>query len=343
MPNKIHIGMIGTGSLGRAHMTRILKMENVIISAISDPDANSVNQALQLLATKIPAYADYREMLEMVSLDAVVITTPHVYHYEQIVNSLDKGLHVLVEKPMTCSTAEALAVVEKQKSTGKVVMVGYQRHFMHSYRWVKEVIGKGLIGKISFVNAFQGQNWLANQQGKWRLDPMISGGGQLNDSGSHLIDTLIWLSELEAVESWASIDACQTDVDVNTGVKIRFSNGAIGTIAIVGNLVARGVWEDIIIAGDKGVIWIRNDGSIYLSNSGQANPVLVTDFSTVVDPALPTAASIGEAHHAKIANFFNCIKGTALNQSPAACGLETIKLTEMIWQSATQDRNQDIV
>jgi predicted dehydrogenase len=322
--SEIRVGFIGTGGNGRGHIAANTKIPGVTIAAFADPSAESLSLALERAGFPVPTFSSAEEMIAQVPLDAVVISTPHTLHFQQVMYALDHGLHVLVEKPMVCSSADARAVIAKQKETGKVVCLGYQRHFEPRFRWVREQIASGRIGRVTFIQCFQSQNWLRNQQGKWRLEPEMSGGGQLNDSGSHLVDIILWVTGLEAEEVTAYVDNRRSRVDVNSAISVRFTNGAIGNISVVGDQVANRMWEDVTIAGDRGIMWLRQGGNLFIATEGALEPTRVTDF--------------GPAVGNKNENFIQAIRGAAQVQVPPVCGLRVIELTEAVWRAAEQRR-----
>ena len=208
-------------------------------------------------------FEDYQEMLDKVEMDAVEISTPHTLHFEQIMASLDKGLHVLTEKPMVCTVDHAHQVIDKAEETGKVLMISYQRHLGAQYRFVRNQIMAGELGEIQFISALQDQQWYLLTMGLWRQKLSLSGGGQLNDSGSHLLDIVLWMTGLEVAEVQAYMENFASEVDINSALSIRFRNGAMGTISVVGNSPTGGMWEDITIWGTKAVVYIRQGEILY--------------------------------------------------------------------------------
>ncbi len=317
----IRIGFIGTGGNGRGHVKAMAQVAAAEVTAFADISDESLQLGLGVLGRAVPTFHDYREMLDKVPLDGVVISTPHTLHFEQVMTCLDRGLHVLIEKPMTCTSAHARAIIRKQEETGKVVLVGYQRHYEPRFRWVRQQLQDGVLGRLTFIQCFQGQNWLRDQEGKWRQQPELGGGGQLNDSGSHLVDVVLWLTGLAAAEVSAYVDNRGKAVDVNSAVNVHFTNGAVGNISILGDQVARGMWEDITIAGEKGVIWMRQGGQTHMAVADAMQTRQITDFG-----AAPATN--------KDLNFVETILGRAENQVPPLCGLRVIELTEAVWRAA---------
>ena len=151
--------------------------------------------------------------------------------------------------------------------------------------------------------------------GTWRQDPKLSCGGQLNDSGSHVVDMLLWCTGLQATEVFAQINNYDRQVDVDSAVTVRFTNGAIGNVTVLGS--TPGYWEMFGIWGVEG-------GVAYDITSGLRRQVFGAGEEK---PELPAASSDPDA------NFVRTILGQEENQVPAECGLRVIQLTEAAWKS----------
>src|SRR5437879_2313589 len=125
--NKIRVGLIGCGGNMRGHIRRLTAIPEAEIVAIVEPAPANVQTAREQYSqlAAVPMFDTHAAMLAAVRPDAVEISTPHTLHAQQILDSLDAGCHVLCEKPMTCTTAEAKAVVERAEQTSKTVMVSY--------------------------------------------------------------------------------------------------------------------------------------------------------------------------------------------------------------------------
>jgi predicted dehydrogenase len=132
----IRMGFIGCGGNARGHIGRVLEMGECEVVALCDSSEGSLQAACERYedVANLPRFVDYKEMLDSVEMDAVQISTPHTLHFEQIMASLDKGLHVLSEKPMVCTVDHAHQVIAKAEESGKVLMVSYQRHLGAQYR-----------------------------------------------------------------------------------------------------------------------------------------------------------------------------------------------------------------
>ena len=318
--DKIRVGFIGCGGNASGHLGRVLDIPEAEVVALCDVDQASLQRAKERnsQAAELPEFTDYQEMLERVELDAVEISTPHTLHFEQIMAALGKGLHVLTEKPMVCTVDHARQVIAKTEATGKVLMISYQRHLQAQYRYVRNQIAAGELGDIQFISALQDQKWYQGTIGLWRQQMALSGGGQLNDSGSHLLDIVLWMTGLEVAEVQAYMEHFDSEVDINSALSLRFGNGALGTIAVVGNSPTGGMWEDITIWGTKAVVYIRQGQVFYKTQ--HSNEVYQVNN-------LPGSATPDQ-------NFIDAILGRDQVQVPPECGLRVIELTEAAWASA---------
>ncbi len=318
--------MVGT------HVPRYIDRPEAVIAACTEPFAPNVERLKERYPglAGLPFYDDHHQMLEQEHLDAVVISTPHSFHYGQIVDALQAGCHVLCEKPLVCSVQEAKGVIAARDAARKVVLVSYQRHYQRAFLVMKQAIDSGLIGVLQYVDLQQNQNWYNNQKraDRWRIHKELSGGGQLNDSGSHIVDILLYVTGLEPERVYAVQQNFDLGVDINSAVTVTFKGGATGCLSIVGNAPFKGgaVFEDITIYGSEGAVFYRQ-----LGQENPRNPFIQVRRFDADDPVevtgVPEASNPDE-------NFLAAILGKEPVKSPAECGLRVMQLSEAAWKSA---------
>ena len=320
MAEKVKIGVIGCGLMAQGHIKNFLSIPEAEVGGLMDTDPARLEETVQSnpQLAGVPQFEDHRQLIEGADLDAVLICSPHYAHFEQIVDSLRAGLHVLTEKPMVCTIEHAHTVLEEEKKAGKVLGVSYQRHSAGCFQFIKRALESGEPGEVKFVSAFQGQAWLHWFVGMWRHSMKLACGGQLNDSGSHLIDILLWVTGLAVEEVSACIDNCGTEVDINSAISMRFRNGALGTISVVGSCPI-GFWEDVTIVCDRWTFFLRQNQLSY---------------STGLDGEMHQVDSFQYGSGSTDHNFIEAVLGKAEVLAPSICGLRTIELTEAAWRSA---------
>lgn len=171
---RIRIGFIGPGGRGfGAHVKSLvqLKKDGANIELVAAADVYSehrdrtANYIKKELGNEVATYVDYRDMLEKEKLDAVCIGTPDHWHAKQTIDSMNGGLHVYCEKPMTHSVEEAVDVVRTWKKTGKVMQVGVQSTSLPLWNRVRELLQEGKLGKV--LN-YQTEYFRNSAMGQWR-------------------------------------------------------------------------------------------------------------------------------------------------------------------------------
>jgi len=318
---QIRMGVIGCGGIAQGHIQRLAQMPQVSITALADPSKDRIafTKSTQQATADSKEFAGHKELLEAGLTDAVLIASPHTCHFDQIIESLEGGRHVLCEKPMACTIEHAGEILKKVGETEKVFLLSYQRHFSGGFRYIKRLIAEGVLGEVQFVSALQCQNWYHMTKGSWRQTQELSGGGQLNDSGSHLVDIILWTTGLAVDCVSAYADHFDTEVDINSALSLRFTNGAQGNISVIGN--CPGWWEDLTFVGSRGAIYSRN-GKITHVDAETGEVAEMVKFADAGNPDT---------------NFISAIRGGEEVQSSAICGLRVIELTEAAWQSAAKD------
>ncbi|BBH22014.1 oxidoreductase [Paenibacillus baekrokdamisoli] len=314
--DKIRIGMIGTGGIAGWHAQQLLELPEVEITAVTDTSAvNRASFVEKYGLSEAKQFTDYKAMLEEADLDAVVICSPHTLHFQQATDVLNKGLHVLIEKPMTCSSAEAELLIRTAEQSGKIMQVSYQRHFQPEFLYIRDAIASGAIGKLTSVTASLYQEWRQGTPGSWRQDPALSGGGFLMDSGSHIIDVLLWTTGLTPVEVKPQLHKHGAPVEIDTFTSIRFAEGAIAGLNLVGYAPC---WhETFVFCGEDGGIFYDN-GKITLRRLGQESIV----------PELPEQITNQDK------SFIDAILGRHEVLVPGEFALKVVQLSEMIYLAA---------
>jgi len=319
--DRVRLGVIGCGGMSRYHgriFTRSVPEAEIV--ALVEPDAANLARYIAEVfpnQTAVPAtFTDYRAMLAEAQLDAVLIVSPHAYHFQQAMDAISAGLHVLVEKPAVIHTADAQALIAHASAHNRIVSVAFPGPFSVEFQYIRDLIARGELGEIYMITGVCAQNWLAYVGGTWRTTLELSGGGNLYDSGAHMFNAMLYLTGLSATEVFAFIENKDQEVDVVSTVALRFTKGALGSAAVSG---ATTVFEQgIYIHGTK--------GSVKCSIYGGSMEVWVGG-EKVQYPQVPETTSLQQ-------NFIDCIKGRATTPSPATLGLRQARLMDAIYESA---------
>ncbi len=315
----VRLGVIGTGGFARYHLSNFENVSGVEIVGFAEPSPQQVAETKR----RFPQWSqalfteDYRSLLDQAKLDAVLISSPHTLHAQQILDSFDAGCHVLCDKPLVTTVADAHAVIEARDRTGRIGMVSYQRHNEALYRLVRDRIISGQAGPVQMIQAYLTQEWKRLTKGSWRQDPALSGGGQLNDSGSHMVDILLWMTDLSARSVCCLLDHRETPVDINSTVIVEFDQGALGSLCVAGD--AHQWHEDISVICDRQTFHIRAGKLTVIEEDGT-----MATYDRIHGGSTPER------------NFIEAIHGREDVQAPFECGLRVIELTEAAWRSAAE-------
>lgn len=201
-----------------------------ISSLISVAEKNKLmNSILDRYLPQVNVYTDYEKMFKKEELDAVVVTTPVFLHKPMIEDAIDNGLHIFVEKPLAINGDECDSILSKRKK-GIITSVGYCRRFIETYRFIKDVIEKKLMGN---VNSFQSQIFVEQvfrKENGWLYDPKMSGGGVLMDLGSHVIDLFHFLyGNIKSIQA-SSQKIYSEKVEDFASINFRFYNNILGSL-----------------------------------------------------------------------------------------------------------------
>jgi predicted dehydrogenase len=245
MPPKTRIALLGCGGIQGKHVRTFLQRQDADIVALCDVSSDitaAFATRLQLDKHNLyPAhFTDPQQMYRDAKPDAVTICTPHTLHFQQAMQALDHGCHILMEKPMVTDADHAYTLADAVRKAGKVFLVAYNTPCSPEFEYLRNLIRTGELGRLELVSGWVSQGWMKGTTGKWRQDPALAGGGMAYDTGAHPLASLTWSVESRVAEVFAFVDNHGTPVDINSTINIRFENGVFACLAIGGNCPANG-------------------------------------------------------------------------------------------------------
>ncbi len=190
----LKIGFIGCGGIAnQKHLPGMAQQHGVDLVAFCDLVVERAEEAARTYGTPdAKVYTDYRDLLADQSIDAVHVLTPNVSHREITVAALEAGKHVLCEKPMAISSAEAEQMLAARNRSGKLLTIGYQYRHFHSHAVAKKVVDEGWLGAVYYAEATYIRRRGVPTWGVF-TDKSKQGGGALIDIGTHALDLTLWL------------------------------------------------------------------------------------------------------------------------------------------------------
>lgn len=280
------------------------------------------------------AYTDFARMLDSAHPDMVWILTPSGLHFEHAKAALEKGVHVLTEKPITMTPTEAVVLDEIAAQMNLYYGVVFQNRLNPAIQALRAAINQGRFGKV--VTATIRLRWCRYQEyyndgwhGTWRMD-----GGVINQQAIHHVDALNWLmGPIEEVCASTARRANQLEAEDTLVAALKFRSGALGTIEATTAVRPQDVEASLSIVGEKGIAVI---GGIALNK---------IEGWTFVEPR-PEDSDIPQRHSMEVPNGYGLSHGPFLQQVidglragrrdmlvPAADGMKTTQLVHALYRS----------
>lgn len=218
-------------------------------------------------------FLDPARLLDSVDLEAVIVATSNDSHHDLTMAALDRGLHVLCEKPLAQNVAQATAMAARAAETGAITLVPFTYHYMPSNRWVKRLVLDGYVGTPYHVNLRYYTGYASDPGYSWRFDREIAGSGVIGDLASHWIHLARWLlddtetsvSALTAsfVEREPRPDGSRYEQAEDSAVlTVRYASGAYGVLqvsAVCWEGTPFGQTHHLEVHGDSGTIYATCD------------------------------------------------------------------------------------
>lgn len=262
--NKLKFSIIGCGRISYKHVEAIANnINDCELVAVADPvtEKTSVraNEYKEKTGCDVATYEDYKKMLDEVEIDAVVIATESGYHAEIAINCMNKGKHVIVEKPMALSTKDAEEMIRVSKENNVKLCVSHQNRFNPPIKKLRKALDEGKFGRL--INATARILWTRNEgyytQAPWR-GTWAQDGGTLMNQCIHNIDLLQWMLGGEVDSIYAECDTFMRNIEGEDfgAIIIRFKNGAIGMIEGSACVYPKNLEETLSIFGETGTVCI---------------------------------------------------------------------------------------
>lgn len=274
----VKVGIVGCGGIANGkHLPSLKICENVEMVAFCDIIIDRAEKAAKEYGVKgAKVFKDYKDLVAMKEIEVVHVLTPNYKHAEISIAALKAGKHVMCEKPMATSSAEAKAMCDAAKKSGKKLTIGYQSRSDANYQYARELIRSGKLGEIYYLRAPAIRRRGVPTWGVF-MDEEKQGGGPMIDIGTHSIDAALWMIgnyDVASVTgvvnhklkyytqdngSWGSWGDTPFTVEDSAMGFVRFKNGATMYVEASWLLNTTGS-QHTTICGTLGGLELRGDG-----------------------------------------------------------------------------------
>ena len=329
----VRVGLIGAGRMGKVFArTLAFEVSEVDLVAVADTNAHAAQEAAGRFGAAA-WYDDYRRLLDLPDIQAVVIATPTGTHRDVIKAAAAAGKHIFTEKPLAqdlpgCDDAISAVKLASDRA-GIKFQVGFMRRFDPAYAMAKKKIDEGMIGQPAMFKA------TSRDPKRTSLDfaRRENSGGMILDMGVHDFDLARWLvgSEVERVQTEGSCVVFSElkevgDID-NAVINLRFVNGAVGNIDLSRNAV---------YGYDIRTEVLGSEGSLLIGKLQQTSTLMMTRQGVIHDTVPYFMERFGEAYAEEIRDFVRCI---LQDRQPGVSGQDARAATA-IGVAATQSLDQ---
>ena len=351
---KLRVGIIGTGWIAEAHIDSYKRMPDVEVVALADiipGKAAAFAEKYGVPAAHI--YGHHTEMLAAEELDAVSVCTYNATHAECTIDCLNKGINVLLEKPMCVTLEEGIAIRKAEKESGKVLSIGFQPRFDPNMQMIKKIVESGELGEIYYIQTGGGRR--RGIPGSTFIEKSTAGIGALGDIGCYSLDMVlnaIGYPKPLTVSAYKSdffgknpeiypIDCERFDVDDFAAAFIRLEGGVILDFRISWAMHMDTPGDTIILGKKAGLripstdCWNGSVGgpmTIYRDVAG-----VCTEFK------VPILGGGGNLFDKKVRSFLDAVKFGGESPVPSSQIINNQAILDGIVKSAELGREIEIV
>jgi len=321
----IKIGLVGCGGIATVHVRGYLKVsEHAQVVAVCDVvEANAQARSVQAGGASI--FSDYNVLLAEADVDAIDICLPHHLHKDAIVAAARAGKHILCEKPLCLTLAEAAEVKQAVSENNVTLMCAHNQLFLPAIQRAKQMISEGVLGKLydirtvdSFYHSFDPRNI------GWRANRAMIGGGELIDTGYHPSYMLLYLATSAPSEVTALLSNHRLhfmDGEDSAQVLVRFEDGAIGNI--VTSWAQEIATERFSVVGEAGRLYSYGT-DLHINLRGKSAETL--QFSPI------------DTYETEIADFVACLIEKRKPIQNEDDGIQVLKVILGAYQSESEKR-----
>ncbi|MEM2971681.1 MAG: Gfo/Idh/MocA family oxidoreductase [Candidatus Bathyarchaeia archaeon] len=318
---KLNLGVIGLGYIGKVHLRNCLKLNSVRVVAVADTSKKALNYAREFGIKQL--FTGYHELLKLKDLDAVIISLPTHLHADCAISAAEERKHVFLEKPLARNLKEGREIVSAIRKNGVQFMVGYPFRFVLKFVNLKRHMESGVLGDIQIAHAVnistgpffhRAESTMPHPVPEWWLNKEFTGGGALMDLGCHMINLMRWyFGEIKSIKAYLGH---RFDLEVED-YAVCISDFECGTTAII----------NVGWFSQKTVIGIELYGTMDYASSFHHSQSKV---KTAVKLLLGGTSEFFKPYLKELIHFVDCINKDI---KPVSSGLDAIKDLEAITQA----------
>lgn len=341
MTEPLRIAIVGAGVIGAVHARLVAALGDAgTLAAIIDVD-EARGRALAA-EHGVAFHSSAAEAYRAEQVDLASICLPSAFHADAVVEALDVGVDVIVEKPIDVTLEAADRVRAAERSSGRTVSVISQRRFQPVASFIRRSIDEGALGRVTsgVVESafFRPQEYY--ESGDWRGTAAIDGGGALMNQGIHALDLLLWMLGTPVSVSAKTGRLAHEGIEVEdvAGATIEFESGAIGLL-LASTAAYPGLPVRLAVHGSQGTAVMENDGLAFFASASAPQP----DAEALVEHDVPEGWSdVDMAHRRQYLDVVQAIRSGGRPAITTDDGRRALQVVLAVYESARTGRPVDL-
>jgi predicted dehydrogenase len=315
--SELKVGLIGAGGIAQAYVRVFEGMTGARITAVADVRAQAANAIAKTV--RGTAYPSHRALIEEADVDAVLVCSPPSTHPEIVLLAIERGRHVMCEKPLAIDVKSAAEMVAASEQAGVVFTMAAKFRFVDDVIRARKIVGSGILGELmTLENAFASR---VDMTRRWNSDPTIAGGGVLIDNGTHSVDIVrYFLGPIDEVMAVEGKRVQNLAVEDTASLMLRTADGVLATVDLSWS-VDRANDTYLMLYGSQGTISIGWNGARYR----QASSPEWIEFGGGYEKI----ACMG----AQVENFCAAIRGEESLRITAEDAIASVAVIEAVYES----------
>lgn len=341
MTEPLRIAIVGAGVIGAVHARLVAALDGAgELSAVVDVD-ESRGRALAA-QYGVPFHTSAAEAYRSERIDLAAVCLPSAFHADAVIEALDAGVDVIVEKPIDVTLAAADRVQAAERASGRTVSVISQRRFQPVASFLRRSIDDGALGRVTsgVVESAFFRPQAYYESGDWRGTASVDGGGALMNQGIHALDLLLWMLGTPVSVSARTGRLAHEGIEVEdvAGAVIAFESGAIGLL-LASTAAFPGLPVRLAVHGSEGTAVMENDGLAFFASATASQP----DAEALVEHDVPEGWSDVDMAHRR--QYLDVIDAIRTGRRPAITtddGRRALQVVLAVYESARTGRPVDL-
>lgn len=328
--SRLRVAVVGCGLIGRRRAETAAAHPATAVAVVVDTDRSRAEALAAELG--VEAASDWRAVVAAPEIDAVVVATPNGYLGEIGVAALDAGKHVLLEKPMGRTLAEARELAAAAGRSGRVLKIGFNHRYHPAPERALALVRSGELGRIISIRGRYGHGGRPGCEREWRADPALAGGGHLTDQGVHLADLIHAVAGVPA-EAVAFLQTAVWPIaplEDNAHGMFRFASGAVAQLH-----VSMTQWKNLFsfeVYGETGAVAVEGLGGSYgTERLVRTRRRMEGGVPEVTEESFPGA---DVSWRREWADFAEAVTTGRLTHGGAEDGLAVMRMIDALYRSA---------